>query len=388
MAEQVEDQVEDVEDQAEDAPEVSDTVRDQLRQAMSDAAKEILVPAATQASREALQYAVKQGPGIAKSALPGLGISSPEDAVKMGVGKAGEMMSGMGGIKGLAGKVMSKFGGKGKGGGQATGYGKGRRMPVQQDVMVSLPVKQVYTAWTEYSRWPEYMHRVNGSDPQLPSEEGEEARLRVTEKLWLFTRPFTAQIVEAKPDQTIRWKTVEGVSHVGRVSFHELGPRLTLISVNLDHSPSGMFEKIGRGTRFSKRAVRADLKRFKGWVETREADELEEMEGWRGTIEGGEVTVTHDEAQDDTEPRAAEQPPMEDEEPEDSEEAEQPVDDADQQEQEAEERDQEAEEDEEADEEPEEEQEEEEEEPEPEPKPRRRRRTASRPPKRPSRTSG
>jgi hypothetical protein len=52
---------------------------------------------------------------------------------------------------------------------------------------------------------------------------------------------------------------------------------------------------MARGFRFSKRAIRADLHRFKGWIEHKSDDEIAEIEGWLGTIEGGQVTESHEE---------------------------------------------------------------------------------------------
>ena len=46
-----------------------------------------------------------------------------------------------------------------------------------------------------------------------------------------------------------------------------------------------MLEKMARGMRFTKRAVRADLHRFKALIELDEEAEG----GWRGTIEDGKV---------------------------------------------------------------------------------------------------
>jgi hypothetical protein len=69
------------------------------------------------------------------------------------------------------------------------------------------------------------------------------------------------------------------------VTFHELAPRLTRVEVSLDFEPQGMLEKMGRGMRFAKRAVRGDLHRFKAIVELDEEAEG----GWRGTIEDGKV---------------------------------------------------------------------------------------------------
>lgn len=352
---------------------VRDTLKSELRQAMNDAARDILAPAMRQVTQEATKYAVSKGPEIAKGALPGIlkatGAANPQELRKQAIAKGGEMLSGAGGITGIAGKLMPKLGG-GKGGGAATGYGVKRRMPVQQDMFVSVPLTQAYNGWTEYKRWTEYMHRANLVDPEI-TDEG--VRLKVTEQMWGFKRPFTAEVVEQRPDEFIRWNSTEGTSHVGVIDFHELAPRLTLISVNLDHAPSGPIEKLARGNRFVKRAVRADLHRFKGWIEHRSPDELEEIEGWRGTIEDGQITKTHEDALMESE--EAEEPEAEEAqgEPEDEGKAQ----DAEESQDEPED-DEEAYEGEEEEEEPEEEAEpEEQEEEEPQPTPRRRRTTAS-----------
>src|SRR5205823_3908950 len=50
---------------------------------------------------------------------------------------------------------------------------------------------------------------------------------------------------------------------------------LTRVMVDLDFHPSGMIEKMASGMRFVKRAVEADLARFKAYVELGEAEGLE-----------------------------------------------------------------------------------------------------------------
>jgi hypothetical protein len=137
------------------------------------------------------------------------------------------------------------------------------------------------------------MHRVNLADTQVTDKE---ARVKVTEKMWGFKRPFTAQVLVQRPDQHIKWRSTEGSKHTGVINFHELGPRLTLIEVNLDHSPSGPVEKFARGARYVKRAVRADFHRFQGWIEMKSDTELAELEGWRGTIEEGRIVTSHEDA--------------------------------------------------------------------------------------------
>jgi uncharacterized membrane protein len=157
--------------------------------------------------------------------------------------------------------------------------GSGRRMPIQQSVDVAVPIKVAYNRWTGFEDWPEFMHRVESVD------QTDETTLSVSMKVWGITRRFEAEIVEQRPDERIEWNVSEGLSHTGVVTFHELAPRLTRVEVSLDFEPHGMLEKMGRGMRFAKRAVRADLHRFKAIVELDEEAE----EGWRGTIEDGEV---------------------------------------------------------------------------------------------------
>jgi uncharacterized membrane protein len=157
--------------------------------------------------------------------------------------------------------------------------GSGRRMPIQQSVDVSVPIDVAYNRWTLFEDWPEFMHRFEGVD------QSDDTTLSFTIKMWGLTRRFQAEIVEQRPDERIEWNVTEGPSHTGVVTFHELAPRLTRVEVSLDFDPHGMLEKMARGMRFTKRAVRADLHRFKAIVELDEEAEG----GWRGTIEGGKV---------------------------------------------------------------------------------------------------
>jgi uncharacterized membrane protein len=104
-------------------------------------------------------------------------------------------------------------------------------------------------------------------------------------KVWGVTKQFEAEIVDQRPDERIEWHTDEGLAHSGVVTFHKLAPRLTRIEVSMDVKPDSLLEKAGRGMRFTKRAVRGDLHRFKAYVEMEEDTE----KGWRGTIEDGDV---------------------------------------------------------------------------------------------------
>ena len=159
------------------------------------------------------------------------------------------------------------------------GVGKGRRMPVQQDIDIGVPLSIVYNEWTQFENWPEFMHRVTSVSQE------DETHVAFKAKIWGKTKEFKAEIVEQRPDERIEWRVVDGISHTGVVSFHELAPRLTRVEVSLDLEPGSLIEKAARGMRFVKRAVRADLARFKAHVLIQEEASGE----WRGKIEDGDV---------------------------------------------------------------------------------------------------
>jgi len=179
-------------------------------------------------------------------------------------------------------KGLSKLTGGGdddSNGQAAPGHGRGRRMPIQQSVDVAVPLKVAYDQWTQFEDWPEFMHRFENV------EQVDDAKVAFSTKIWGIKKRFEAQIVEQHPDERIEWDVKEGVAHSGVATFHKLAPRLTRVEVSIDVEPDSLLEKAGRGMRFTKRAVRADLHRFKAFVEMN--DEAEG--GWRGTIEDGDV---------------------------------------------------------------------------------------------------
>jgi hypothetical protein len=65
------------------------------------------------------------------------------------------------------------------------------------------------------------------------------------------------------------------MQHSGVVSFHKLDNNLTRVMVDMDFVPQGVFEKMASGMRFVKRAVQADLARFKAYVEFGQAEGIE-----------------------------------------------------------------------------------------------------------------
>jgi uncharacterized membrane protein YgcG len=177
--------------------------------------------------------------------------------------------------------------GGGKGG--MPGVGKGRRMPVQQSVDVAVPVETAYNQFTQFEDWPEFMHRVTSVSQE------DDCSVSFATKIWTRKREFKAEIETQRPDERIKWKVSQGITHTGVVTFHELAPRLTRIELNMDVDPGSLIEKAARGMRHVKRAARADLHRFKAFIEMQEL----ETGAWRGVIEEGELVEEHPEDYDE-----------------------------------------------------------------------------------------
>jgi uncharacterized membrane protein len=209
------------------------------------------------------------------------------DRVGAGIGeKVSQKVDESGGPAGIlkgAVKGALPFDGGGGGSRGASGVGQGRRIPVQQSIDIGVPLETVYNQWTQFELWPDFMHRVT----RVTQED--RCTVSFAVKVWGKTKEFTASIETQRPDERIKWKVTEGMAHVGVVTFHELGPRLTRVLLDLDVEPGSLVEKAARGLRHVKRAARGDLHRFKAFIEMQEV----ETGAWRGRIEDGDLVEDH-----------------------------------------------------------------------------------------------
>ena len=294
---------------------MTDSPTDKVKEKVVDAATSgddgLIAPlkkAAITAAVAALTPVVKNAAEGAANKLPEMleNAGGPEGVANLAKDKIGEA----GGMGGVAKLVTDQIGGGGGGGGLVSsalgavtggvigggdddsdgggkppdGAGSGRRMPVQQAVDVAAPIEVVYNQFTQFEEWTKFMHRAESASQE------DEGHVTFKTKMWAVNRQWEAEITDQRPDERIAWKTTSGPNLAGVATFHELAPRLTRVEVNVDFAPQGFFEKIGRGWRFAKRAIRGDLHRFKAYVEMHE----EETGEWRGYIRDGEPIEEQD----------------------------------------------------------------------------------------------
>ena len=272
---------------------------DEGRSRLSGLSKGTIIPvAAAAATAAAAGLAAKKGPDLMKK-LQGEAGEEGEEIGKKGFEglKKGIASSGPGGK--IASKLMGGGGDDGGGGGQKGG--KTRRLPIQRWTDVAVPVEKAYKAWTDFEEFPKFMHRV------LEVKKEEQNKIHWSEKIWFSTREWDGEITDRRKNDRIAWKSVSGTQHSGVISFHKLDSNLTRVLVTLDFVPSGILEKMASGMRFVKRAVEADLARFKAYVEFGDVKGLEyksspaEMEQNQGGDEDDGDGDEKDEGQDEQE---------------------------------------------------------------------------------------
>ena len=253
------------------------------------------------------------------------GVASGNPAAKAALGSAKSAVKGdnstTGAMKGVASAIKDKIPGLGGSGGSGSGGGSATKATtIIEEIDVGVPLRVAYNQWTEFGGFPTFMKKVE----KVETEQDE--KLEWKAQIFWSHRTWEATILEQVPDERIVWRSKGQKGHVdGSVTFHELSPNLTRILVVLEYYPQGLFERTGNLWRAQGRRARVELNHFKRHVMTRTILDPDAVEGWRGTIEDGEVVESHEDAiereeQEDQDSGSEEPEDAEDEPDEDSDE--------------------------------------------------------------------
>ncbi|MCK9893221.1 SRPBCC family protein [Frankia sp. AgB32] len=145
---------------------------------------------------------------------------------------------------------------------------------VQESIDVHVPIRTAYNQWTQFESFPNFMDGVESI-----------AQLDNTHTHWKIKvggqeREFDAAITEQLPDERVAWKSTGGSQHAGVVTFHRISADDTRVTVQMDWQPEGFAEKAGAVLGADDRRVKADLRRFKSFIEERQT----ETGAWRGEV--------------------------------------------------------------------------------------------------------
>ncbi|WP_299952950.1 SRPBCC family protein [uncultured Modestobacter sp.] len=145
---------------------------------------------------------------------------------------------------------------------------------VEKSIDVDVPIRQAYDQWTQFESFPQFMNGVERIT-QL-----DDRHTHWVTKIGGVEREFDAEITEQHPDERVAWKSTDGKSHAGVVTFHKISDTTTRVMVQIDWEPEGVVEKVGAAVGVDDRQISADVKKFKEFIESRGT----ETGAWRGDV--------------------------------------------------------------------------------------------------------
>lgn len=148
---------------------------------------------------------------------------------------------------------------------------------VTQSVDVDVPVSAAYNQWTQFESFPQFMGGVD-SITQL-----DDTHTHWKTSIGGVHHEFDTEITEQHPDERVAWKSTDGTSHAGVVTFHRLSDSTSRVTAQIDWHPEGAVEKVGAAVGVDDRQVKADMTRFKEFIEQRGG----ETGAWRGDVAAG-----------------------------------------------------------------------------------------------------
>ena len=150
---------------------------------------------------------------------------------------------------------------------------------VEQSIEVNVPVRTAYNQWTQFEEFPSFMEGVK------QVRQLDDSHLHWVVEHNGRTYEYDAEISEQRPDERVAWRTTDGKSHAGVVTFHRLDDQHSKVMVQIEWQPEGILEDLGAALGSDDRRVKADLERFKEMIESRGT----ETGAWRGRVDHGDA---------------------------------------------------------------------------------------------------
>jgi uncharacterized membrane protein len=146
---------------------------------------------------------------------------------------------------------------------------------VEKSIDVNVPITTAYNQWTQFEQFPRFMGGVE------KITQIDDTHLHWEVSIAGVDREFDAEITEQHPDERIAWRSTDGESHAGVVTFHRVEDAVTRINVQIDWKPKDLLEKVGSVLQIDDIQVGNDLKRFKELIESQGF----ETGAWRGDVD-------------------------------------------------------------------------------------------------------
>ena len=134
---------------------------------------------------------------------------------------------------------------------------------VEESIEVDVPVTTAYNQWTQFEEFPHFMEGVESIN------QIDDTHLHWKTSIGGVEREFDAEVTEQHPDQRVAWRSTDGTTNAGVVTFHKISDTCTKVMVQIDWEPEGVTENVGAAVGADDHRVKGDLKRFKEFIEQR-----------------------------------------------------------------------------------------------------------------------
>ena len=149
---------------------------------------------------------------------------------------------------------------------------------IEQVMIVARPVRMVYNQWTQFEKFPEFMHGVE------QARQVDDTHLHWKARIAGKATEWDAEITEQEPDRRISWKSVSGARNAGTVRFRPLGINRTEVILVMAYETHGAVENMAHALGRVRARVKQSLLDFKEYAESHAF----ETGAWRGEVVDGE----------------------------------------------------------------------------------------------------
>ena len=146
---------------------------------------------------------------------------------------------------------------------------------VEKSIEVNVPITIAYNQWTQFEEFPRFMGGVE------KITQIDDTRTHWEVSIAGVDREFDAEITEQHPDERIAWRSTDGESHAGVVTFHRIADAVTRVNVQMDWKPKDLVEKVGSLLQIDDIQIGNDLKKFKELIESQGVEDG----AWRGDVD-------------------------------------------------------------------------------------------------------
>ncbi len=151
---------------------------------------------------------------------------------------------------------------------------------VEESIEVAVPIGTAYNQWTQFEDFPHFMGGID------EVRQLDDKTLHWVAQIGGVKREWNATILEQVPDEKVAWAATEGATNAGAVRFAPAGADRTIVTLALEYEPEGLVEQAGDKLGIVGRRVKADLDKFKSFIE----DAGYASGAWRGTVPGSAGT--------------------------------------------------------------------------------------------------